>query len=839
MIITHDGPVDIAVGKWRKEKRWQNKNVAWSALVNKLSTTTRTPEKHAEYMAMSKARQDEVKDIGGFVGGYLTNGRRLNGNVQHRQLVTLDIDFAEGDVWADFQLIYECAAVMYSTHKHSPDKPRLRLVLPLDREVFADEYVAIARRIAGTLGIEQFDDTTYQPERLMYWPSTSEDAEYYFEAQDGEWLRADDVLSSYHNWKDSSEWPVSVRHKDAVKRSADKQGDPLEKPGIIGAFCRTYSIADVIERFLADVYEPCDVDGRYTYKHGSTSGGLVVYDDKFAYSHHGTDPVSGKLCNAFDLVRLHLFGLKDDGAAEGTKPQNLSSFKAMQEFCTNDKEVRRLIVTEKLDDAKEAFSGVGGPGAEKENPRESLSGQAGSGLQPGTEESEAAPLPDADTWKEHLEIDKKGNIQSTIDNIVLVLENDPKLAGALAWDEFEQRPIVRRSLPWRKISERNRVDHYLRDTDDDNLAHYMERTYDIGASKIKTALGVIFERHRIHPVRDYLKGLRWDGVPRVETLLIEYLGAEDNEYVRAVTRKQLAAAVARVMHPGCKFDTVLVLVGRQGDKKSTLVSKLGGKWFSDSFTTVQGKEAFEQLQGAWLVEIAELAGFRRAEVETVKHFVSKGEDRYRAAYGHHLQNYPRQCVFFASTNKTFFLQDATGGRRFWPVETDRKKATKDPYDMTAEERDQLWAEAVELWAGGEKLYLEDALLETAEELQDDHTDIDPRTNAVRQYLETLLPDGWEDMALWDRRAFLQGQSDQLIGTRKRTRVTVGELWAECFGNKPGDMTKYNTGDVHDIMIKMPGWERSFSKLAGKYGKQRFYQRKAEVGVVLISHVPER
>ena len=278
--INFDGSFDIATGRSRKETNWRNKEFTWSELIKKVSVTHRTAETHSEYVTAKKTRQDEIKDIGGFVGGYLSTGRRKSGNVLHRQLITLDLDYAKPGFWDDFTLLYGNAALVYSTHKHAPDSPRLRLIVPLDRPVYADEYEAIARKLAGSIDIELFDPTTFQPERLMYWPSTSKDGEYIFEYQDGEWLNADEILSSYYDWKDSSEWPVSSKVDKLVQRSINKQGDPLEKPGVIGAFCRTYTVTEVLEIFLADVYEPCAVENRYTYKEGSTAAGLIVYEDK-------------------------------------------------------------------------------------------------------------------------------------------------------------------------------------------------------------------------------------------------------------------------------------------------------------------------------------------------------------------------------------------------------------------------------------------------------------------------------------------------------------------------------------------------------------------------------
>jgi putative DNA primase/helicase len=816
MTIYHDGPLDIATGRFRSEKFWKNAKTTWGALVARLRNTQRTAEPHAEYMILPKGRQDEIKDIGGFVGGYLSGGRRKSANVLHRQLITLDLDFPESHFWDEFTLLYGCAAVLYSTHKHSPQKPRLRLIIPLDREVASDEYVAIARRIAGTLGIDAFDDTTYQAERLMYWPSTSADGVYLFEVQDGAWLKADDVLSSYRNWRDASEWPVSSRHTDKIRRAADKQGDPYEKPGVIGAFNRLYSIEEAIGLYLADVYTPTDMEGRFTYVHGSTSGGLVVYEDKFAYSHHGTDPVSGRLCNAFDLVRLHLFGLKDEGAADGTPINRYPSYVAMQELCTKDETLRVMVINERLDETREAFAGivaeVSSTGAEAE---------AGAPLEMATT---AVDDPAGDDWKKKLDIDKNCNILTTIDNTVLILENDPLLRGAFMWDEFDQRPVVTRRLPWRGIE--GAAGRFLRDTDDDNLAHYLEKIYRVGNSKLEMAMGVLFERHRRHPVRAYLKGLEWDGRPRVDSLLCKYLGAEDDDYTRAVTRKVLAAAVARVFDPGCKFDYALVLVGNQGDGKSTLLAKLGRQWFSDSFNTVHGKEAYEQLQGVWIMEMAELAGFKRAEVESIKNFISKRADRYRVAYGRRLEDFPRQSILVGTSNRVKFIEDETGGRRFWGVLTDRNRRKADPFYMTEAEVNQVWAEAVAIYRAGEPLFLDEGLEAEANERQRGHTVEDARADLVREYLEKLLPVEWPDMDVFQRRQFLMGASPELVGIIPRDKVSVSEVWCECLGGSPKDMTPHNTKPLHALLRQLPEWEEGANKSSfGAYGLVRAYWRK--------------
>jgi putative DNA primase/helicase len=800
--INVDGIIDIATGRTRRELKWKNKEITWSDLVKKLSTTHRTAETLAEYTAAKKTRQDEIKDIGGFVGGYLSQGRRKAGNVTHRQLITLDIDDGHKLLWDDFTMLFDCAAAMYSTHKHSPDHPRLRLVMPLDRKVTSEEYMAISRKIAGTLGINFFDHTTFQPERLMYWPSTSKDGEYVFHYQDAIWLSADEILNSYHDWRDTSAWPVSDREKEIVKKGIAKQGDPLEKPGIVGAFCRTYTITEVIENFLSDVYDACDVDNRYTYREGSTGAGLVVYDDKFTYSHHGTDPTSGKLCNAFDLVRLHKFGLKDEDAKEGTAINKMPSYLAMEDFASKDDKVVQTRSVETLQNAKYEFA--------EEVIEAAL--------------SEEKNVDDTDWIKDiKFELDKKGNYLSTIDNIYLYLKHSPDLKEKFYLNEFEARIMITADLPWRKVTKTSRD---FTDDDLNCLEHYLEK-HKIPFTNTQKALAKIRTDFKIHPVREYLSKLTWDQEPRVDELFIDYLGAEDSRYTRAVARKTFVAAIARVFEPGCKFDNVLTFVGKEGIGKSTLVAKLAKEWFSDCLGDIHGKEGMESLRGVWIMEIAEMASLRRADQEAIKRFISSREDVYRPAYGRQLVRFPRQCIFFATTNKEDFLTGSHGNRRFWPVATHVQQPTKDVFsDLTNKEINQVWAEALHYYKQGEQVNLSEDLRNEAEEIRDAHSELDDRAGLIEKYLNTLLPENWEEMSLYQRRSYLTSEDElQAKGTVQRTHVCVAEIWCEALSCLQRDMTNNNTKYIHDVMRKLKGWEPfKSSRRFSFYGTQRGFQK---------------
>lgn len=851
----HNPTLSIAVGRNRKETRWQNKSVEWAWLLKRLSETHRTAETVAEYSAMPKSMQDERKDVGGFVGGYLTGGRRRKGSVLHRSLLTLDADHLKAGehetLWSDFTLLTGAAACVYSTHKHTPAAPRLRLVVPLSREVSADEYAAIGRRLAGDLNIEWFDPTTFEPERLMYWPSSSVDGEYMFDWQNGPELDVDEWLGRYVDWTDVSEWPISVRVDRVVRKSMQKQGEPTEKHGLVGAFCRTYDIHEAIEKFLSDVYTPCDgaAEGRYSYVLGSTAAGVVIYDDKFAYSHHGTDPAGGKLSNAFDLVRLHKFGLLDDDCDIDTPINKRPSYESMMGLAAQDKGVRRKVGEERLadfDDGYEVEDGADMMGGCKEGdaPEADLSGflPAFKDLGVGgnieyVDESDPAQFKDTlgDTsWLEKLDVDKKGNYKTTIDNIVIILENDPRLKGTVGWNSFARREVVTGRLPWR-LKKRGSADD-LSDVDDAGFRHYIEKVYGMSTKdKVKDALSLVVRKHAFHPVRDYLEGLEgmWDGVERVDRLLIDFLGAEDSEYTRVVTRKALVACVGRVLVPGVKFDNVLTLVGRQGVGKSQIIKRLGKEWYSDSFSGVGTKEAYEQIQGAWIIEVAELAGLKRAEVEQIKHFISKTEDTFRAAYGRRTETSKRECVFWATTNDMAgFLTDQTGNRRWWPVTVGlrgNEPSLNVFRDMTPDYVDLIWAEAIELWNKGETLYLTADQTKLAEKAQTQHLEVDERVGILEAYLEMEVPANWEKMELYERRAYISAWRDDNAepgeGSYVRDKVCAAEVFHECFNNVNKDMTPYNTKFIHQLFLTFEGWERVDSTQRFKlYGTQKYYRK---------------
>lgn len=779
-----DIQISLAVGKSAKSKTWKNTNMLWSEFCDVLKESTQTRETLKEFLASNKEEQGRIKDVGGYVGGYLRNGKRNPDSVVERSVLTLDVDFATTDFFELFKMMFDYAAFIHATHKHNASEPRYRLLIPLNRGVSADEYIAVGRRIAGDIGIEMFDNTTFEVNRLMFWPSHPKDVEYYWEEQKGNVLDVDDVLAQYKDWKDTSLWPTADRKVREIGEAAKKQEDPFMKKGIVGAFCRTYTIQSAIETFLSEVYQEA-TDGRYTYLHGSTSCGLVIYDNTFAYSHHGTDPTGGKLCNAFDLVRLHRFGHLDQNE------KSKKSYTLMEDLAKEDMEVRKTLARENFQEAKETFSND-------------------------------IEVEDEDIdWMSTLEITTKGEYLSSAGNINAILQNDKYLKDSVRHNEFDSKRYICKSVPWRKVTSPEPI----KNVDYSGIRNYVECIYGISSqAKIEDSLTLEAERNSWHPIREYLKGLVWDGVPRVETLLVDYFGAEDTLYTRQVMRKWLAGAVSRIFRPGCKFDLVLVLVDvEQGSSKSTFFNILGKSWFSDTFMTVHGKEALEQIQGAWIIEMAELAGLRKADIEAVKHFITKQQDMFRPAYARTTETYPRQCVFAGTTNNREFLRDPSGNRRFLPIDVVRDNVKKSVFDDLETDVDQIWAEAMHLVAQGEKLYLSAEVEEMAKEMQSLHSETDERTGLITRYLDTMLPTNWDNLDLYERRTFLESESQ---GTVQRKYVCVAEIWCECLGKAKEEMTRYNTKDLNDVLKALPEWEAKMSTKSFKsYGTQRYYERK--------------
>ena len=329
-------------------------------------------------------------------------------------------------------------------------------------------------------------------------------------------------------------------------------------------------------------------------------------------------------------------------------------------------------------------------------------------------------------------------------------------------------------------------------------------------------------QHRFNDVKKYLDSLEWDGVKRLDTLLIDYLGAEDNIYTRAVARKSLAAAVARVMVPGCKYDFMPILAGPQGIGKSTFLRILSRDWYSDSLSTFEGKEAAEVIQGIWINEVGELNGMSKSEINSVKQFLSKTDDVYREAYGRRTGRFPRRCVFFGTTNESEFLRDRTGNRRFWPVDLGAHEPSKSVFDDLETEVNQIWAEAVIAWKLGERLYLTGKAAEISLEQHEIHRESSSKEGMVIDFVNRPVPLDWNKFSLDARRLYWSNSFENPnIETTERDRVCAIEVWCELFGGGTKDLKRQEAIEINSVLAGMPGWKKHESNFrSGPYGFQK-------------------
>ena len=437
---------------------------------------------------------------------------------------------------------------------------------------------------------------------------------------------------------------------------------------------------------------------------------------------------------------------------------------------------------------------------------------------PGTANDPAGKAVD---WTSLLQLTPKGKVMTTPDNLVLIAENDPSMQ-AISYDVFHERYVAAEGSPFRP-----RKTQFLNDASLADISRHIESRYGIRisvASMEERMLSIIQRLRACHPVMDFINAEKWDGTPRVDTLLIDYLGAEDTPLNRAMTRKWMAAAVARIYEPGKKFDHVLTLAGPQGTGKSTLLATLAGEWFSDTFSfSMDYRQQREAVRAKWIVEAAELSGLRKAEVEAAKAFISATEDSYRAAYAHTVETHPRQCVLAATTNEEYFLKSTTGDRRWWVVDVrGNGSVAKWLPDLMANVH-QLWAEAYCLYMDGETLYLPDELECEARKIQKDHNYI---TNGeikgeLEAWLNILLPSDWEEKGMeWRRNYFRYDHFSILPPVKMREYVCVSEVKNEF----PG-YDKQSSQTIGNIIDELGCWKKlNQSRNFGVYGPQRAWKR---------------
>lgn len=814
----------ISLGKSNMTLKWEPYEATWKNLETRLKQTEKTSETYKEYMAMSKDDQGKIKACkGGFVGGALTDGLRRRGHIACHSLITFDLDECPPDILDDIELMTPYKMIIYSTHKHSPESPRLRLILPLNRECSEEEYEPLARMVAKRLSdecgfsMDCFDRTTYEATRLMYYPTTSKDGEFIFRTLPGADVDVDKELGRYKDWHNTSEWPISSKEEPIKKSAKSKLGNPAEKKNIIGAFCSVFDVYDVLERYLYEVYVPGTIRDRYTFVGGESSNGAIVYDNGwYLFSNHDHDPAHGNCVNAFDLVRIHKFGDLDIDLPEDTKPTKRPSHIACEKWALEIPEVASEMERIKED-------------IRKARTTKAINDFAGEITVNGEREPWLDKLiknPQTDRYVESAE------------NYTTILMNDKNLVHLCGYNQFSTESEIIGTPPWKRADNAKIT---WGDDDDNQLYCYISKVYKIRKkNELIAAMSGWVAENAFDPVKQYIETAKWDGVPRIEKYFIDYLGADDNEYVRTVTRKMFVAAVARVYNPGCKFDYMVTLVGKQGIGKSYACLKLVGEnqgWFQDSLngSALGDDKSYDKVQGMWIVEIGELAALKKADREQVKLFISKQVDTYRKAFHKRNESYPRRCIFIGTTNDNLFINDATGGRRFLVIDC-HGNSKKKPWDISLEEVHQLWAEAKVLYDGGEQIMDISKIADIALAQQEAHMEINEFLSDVEQFVNIKLPSNWSKKDILSRSQFIRGTEEHRTSiindegsgeTVLRQKACVAEFVCEFQGHD----RSYKSSDsrkINEAFMKL-GWiqERTPSNY-GIYGNQRGWRRPKSV-----------
>ena len=780
--------ITISVTKSRKQSTVRRVTLPWGDFIDKLRQPVEGSQTLDEYLELDKEAQVDAKDVGGCVGGTFKGNRRKRSDLKGRDILTFDLDNLTPSGLESVKKKIQSmgvTAVIHSTRKHTKEAPRIRLIMLLDRTVTGEEYEFLARTVAHEIGIEAFDPTTFQPARLMFMPSICKGAEYLFEQFDGKPLDTLKTLFSVPDWKDISKWHYHPSEAKTSRFGAKKQQNPLEKEGVVGAFCKTYMVYDALDEVIPGTYIATGDPDRFTYLGATTTGGAVVYDDGlYMYSNHATDPAGGMLLNAFDLVRIHKFGRLDKTARADTAVNKLPSYVKMCEFAAADEKVKKELL-------KERFSGS------ESEPAEGLKALA---------------------------LKKDGMPKTTINNVVLILQHDKELKNRIKYNEFSYSLEVTEPLPWEIPNTLGEGSREWGESDDANLYNYVETRYGISNGRcVDEALTIVAHKNAINPVRDYLMSLSWDKTQRVPTMFTDYLGAENSEYTQTVAVKCMVGAVARALEGGVKYDYMPILTGKQGIGKSTFLANLGMQWFTDSLTTFDSKTGAELIQGKWIAEVGELAALKRHEIEVVKQFITRTSDRYRAAYGRRAEDRKRRCVFFGTSNEDEFLSDITGNRRFLPISCGITQPKYSVWEDMPKHINQLWAEAVVMYVQDTPLHLSKAEEKTAERVRELHAVKSPLEGIIRDFVELEIPTGWDGLDIRARKLFLASSDQERLGNyecRKRRYISAVEVWVECLD---GDLKKYTNKDarlINSILKEMSkAKERKHLK---NYGRQRVW-----------------
>jgi len=736
------------------------------------------------------------KDCGAYMAGKATSTSRKDSQVEYRSMVTLDADNADTELPARVEGL-GLTSLVHSTYSHTTDKPRYRVIIPLmGPGLTEEEYPRAARGLMEALGKEQFDKTCDQPKRIMYWPSAAHPDQYEVYSYEGETTTAHGLLERFGGFTSTPE------HKRGPKT------DPYKLPGVIGAFNRLYDMNRAVEEFGLP-YEQVG-ENRWHYTNAKSSGGVCVYPDGYVYSNHASDPAGGRALCMFDLVAMHKFADLDEAADTplNVAPKDRPSIcKAMEEFT-------------KLRDVKMEMLGVN---------IESF--------------SEKAPA----DWVSKLHIHPKtGQTLNDVHNLRLLRKHDPVLAG-LAYNKMNLATVTRCDFPWRKVTPGK--NDQLTNADRVEISDHIHDTYNLrqtSKDRVNDVIDVAAQDHSFHPVEDYLEGLQWDGVSRIET----WLPGEVNGYKRSVARLVAVQAVARMLDPGVKVDNCLIIAGGEGLGKSWFIERMARGWTCTLGPIDRGstRDTIMIMSRSWIAVADEGYSLKKADADNMKNFITRTHDEVRLPYARETEILARRQVIWGTTNDPTFLRAQEGNRRFLIVNVS-EKLDFDKY--TREYVDQVWAEAVHIWEesrakygveGNPVLRLNDEEEAVAKKVRGEATEEEPLVGLIESYLETLVPENWERMPIEERIGWLRSAEQGLVkpGTHRIERVCSLEIWRIALEGRDAKISRRDSLEITDALRKIPGWESSGVKRASfpHFGQQRFFSRVEEEPVVVEEVEPE-
>lgn len=828
--------VNYSVGTGLSFGRAKNRTETWAAFKRIFKNPIRTPEKLSQYLKLSDKEQIELKSINGWFYRTQVAGKKRNRRSgMPSNIITLDFDYATPEFVEMLELGVVLGDIEYFVHssrRHTPEKPRLRMVILLKTPLSKEDYSAASRILAQKIDAEMamVDKVSFRPAQMMFKPTVSADSEFIFLENKGklyDWQAENDA---WGDWHDIALLPVCTGEK--LRETTDKAEDPTEKTGMVGDFCRAYTIPEAIEAFELPYEESGDAD-RYTFVGGTTSNGMQVYDDGlFCYSHHGSDPACDQLLNAFDLVRIHKFASLDDDVDDEAPQSQRPSWKAMQELLRDDPKYMKAVAASHYDQLA-MFDDLFDEEDVTETAETTPYQVNGEIMDPEIEaligtpkiqlpkKARGAPV-DPD-WFSKLEIDpRSGTIAPTLANVALIIQNERRFRGVIELNEFNLRVVTRRPLNSKLSMLRQTAIRSPISGDPLEDIHYTKLRCILEAPNGKGKVGyglkvtdrdlygavaMAAEHWPFHPIQDLLTATVWDGIKRAETLFIRYLGCPDDAYHREACLKWLLAAVTRAFEPGHKFDYAVILEGAQGVRKSTFIQVLAMGFFGELKADFHDeKRLVEQMVNCFIMELPELSNFNRSSVEDMKAFIAATENQVRMSYERQPKLFLRQCVFMGSTNKETYLLDDTGNRRFWPVKVE---VAQIDIDSLRREIAQVWAEMVEVYremramqpTGTLPLYLtSDRAQEIALEAQEARR----QQTEADAYIETVGP--------WLDAPYAPDPMDPDT-TLIRQKVTTSEIWSNCLGmhGVPNRSAQMELGKA----LKKMGWARKQSRHNGE------------------------